>query len=145
MHLKSLVQTINLGFIDRDGGIVKRDYSAFPVCIKDLANSVTLESRTEQTHFNEISEAIKKEGMYNPLIVIANSYKNWEHATNTIAPKYVEPYDGDKDYLALFGNQRIKIGLDAGYNVFDCMLVPIWQEAVVLSKRLNWGYKYDQR
>ena len=117
MHLKSLVQTINLGFIDRDGGIVKRDYSAFPVCIKDLANSVTLESRTEQTHFNEISEAIKKEGMYNPLIVIANSYKNWEHATNTIAPKYVEPYDGDKDYLEIREPMRANNYYTLGFHI----------------------------
>lgn len=143
--MRSQIQEINIGFVTQEGSIEKKFYTAFSVKRKNLANTVTLSSRPEQYHYADIRDAIVEDGMYNPLIVMKNSYSNWKHATDTVQDSYVEPYQPEKEYLVIMGNQRLSIGDELGSTKYDVILVERWEEAVLVNSRLNWGYKYDRK
>ena len=105
--MRSLVQKTNILYLDEKAGkTVTKKYEAFQAPINTLAMTVTIESRYEQTGYQELKKSVLT-NLYNPIILMDNTRDNWEESTGHLRPETINPFQPEKKYLVLMGNQRL--------------------------------------
>ena len=119
-------------FFDENLTEVKRTFSVIHISTKEIANCVTRKSRLLEPGFFSLEKDIIANGMKNPIIITKNTKAAYHHAIVNVNKSYISPYDAEKAYLCLFGNQRLTIAERNGITSIDCIEVETPIEAIFL-------------
>lgn len=75
--------------------------------ISDIFSPVS--HREEQDEYADLKVDILKRGMKNPIILIPNTFENYNLAIRQVNPTYIKPFSIGFKYLCMYGNQRLHI------------------------------------
>jgi hypothetical protein len=92
--------------------------------------------RSEQDGYGELRRDVEENGFIDPIIVIENTYDNYNLAIRRVTKRFVRPYiNAYRTYLCMYGNQRIDIALDLRIFHLNAILAPNveWAHAIQLK------------
>ena len=92
--------------------------------------------RAEQDGYGELRRDVEENGFIDPIIVIENTYDNYNLAIRRVTKRFVRPYiNAYRTYLCMYGNQRIDIALDLRIFHLNAILAPNveWAHAIQLK------------
>jgi hypothetical protein len=106
--------------------------------ISDIFSPVS--HREEQDEYADLRKDILKRGMKNPIILIPNTFENYNLAIRQVNPTYIKPFSISYKYLCMYGNQRLHIYrtvLAASYIPSVLTENVEWSHAVYLELKNN--------
>lgn len=84
------------------------DFNLHEVVKQQLwVNRSHLTPSVKEEYNHQLEKILLEEGIKHPLIVLRNTYENWNEAT--IDLKYAYPFNPEPSYLVVYGNQRLQI------------------------------------
>jgi hypothetical protein len=92
--------------------------------------------RSEQDGYGELRRDVEENGFIDPIVVIENTYDNYNLAIRRVTKRFVRPYiNAYRTYLCMYGNQRIDIALDLRIFHLNAILAPNveWAHAIQLK------------
>ena len=92
--------------------------------------------RSEQDGYGELRRDVEENGFINPIVVIENTYDNYNLAIRRVTKRFVRSYiNAYRNYLCMYGNQRIDIALDLRIFHLNAILAPNveWAHAIQLK------------
>lgn len=92
--------------------------------------------RSEQDGYGELRRDVEENGFINPIVVIDNTYDNYNLAIRRVTKRFVRSYINEvRTYLCMYGNQRIDIALDLRIFHLNAILAPNveWAHAIQLK------------
>ena len=92
--------------------------------------------RSEQDGYGELRRDVEENGFINPIVIIDNTYDNYNLAIRRVTKRFVRSYiNAYRTYLCMYGNQRIDIALDLRIFHLDAILAPNveWAHAIQLN------------
>ena len=92
--------------------------------------------RAEQDGYGELRRDVEENGFINPIVVIENTYDNYNLAIRRVTKRFVRSYiNAYRNYLCMYGNQRIDIALDLRIFHLNAILAPNveWAHAIQLK------------
>ena len=92
--------------------------------------------RAEQDGYGELRRDVEENGFINPIVVIENTYDNYNLAIRRVTKRFVRSYiNAYRNYLCMYGNQRIDIALDLRIFHLNAILAPNveWAHAIQLN------------
>ena len=92
--------------------------------------------RSEQDGYSELRRDVEENGFINPIVIINNTYDNYNLAIRRVTKRFVRSYiNAHRVYLCMYGNQRIDIALDLRIFHLDAILAPNveWAHAIQLK------------
>ena len=97
-------------FIDFE--LIERKYEPEMVHATDIFCPVS--HRKEQDGYDVLRNDILNNGMKHPIILLPNTYDNWQLTMRHVNPEYIVPYQKTK-YICAYGNQRCDILMSSGH------------------------------
>ena len=91
--------------------------------------------RSQQEGYSELRRDIEENGFKNPIIIIENTFENYNLAIRRVTKRFVRQYiNAHRMYLCMYGNQRIDIALDLRIFHLNAILAPNveWAHAIQL-------------
>ena len=93
--------------------------------------------RAEQAGYEDLRRDIEDKGFMTPIVLIRNTIENYELATRKVTKEFVNPYDKwqGRDYLCMYGNQRINIAIELRIFHLDAIIADNveWSHAIKLQ------------
>ena len=92
--------------------------------------------RSEQDGYGELRRDVEENGFINPIVIIENTYDNYNLAIRRVTKRFVRSYiNAYRNYLCMYGNQRIDIALDLRIFHLNAILAPNveWAHAIQLK------------
>ena len=92
--------------------------------------------RSEQDGYGELRRDVEENGFINPIVIINNTYDNYNLAIRRVTKRFVRSYiNAHRVYLCMYGNQRIDIALDLRIFYLNAILAPNveWAHAIQLK------------
>ena len=92
--------------------------------------------RSEQDGYGELRRDVEENGFINPIVIINNTYDNYNLAIRRVTKRFVRSYiNAHRVYLCMYGNQRIDIALDLRIFHLNAILAPNveWAHAIQLK------------
>ena len=92
--------------------------------------------RSEQDGYSELRRDVEENGFINPIVIINNTYENYNLAIRRVTKRFVREYiNAHRVYLCMYGNQRIDIALDLRIFHLNAILAPNveWAHAIQLK------------
>ena len=92
--------------------------------------------RSQQEGYNELRRDIEENGFKNPIIIIENTFENYNLAIRRVTKRFVRQYiNAHRTYLCMYGNQRIDIALDLRIFHLNAIVAPNveWAHAIQLK------------
>ena len=92
--------------------------------------------RSEQDGYSELRRDVEENGFINPIVIINNTYENYNLAIRRVTKRFVRSYiNAHRVYLCMYGNQRIDIALDLRIFHLNAILAPNveWAHAIQLK------------
>ena len=92
--------------------------------------------RSEQDGYGELRRDVEENGFIKPIVVIDNTYDNYNLAIRRVTKRFVRSYiNAYRTYLCMYGNQRIDIALDLRIFHLNAILAPNveWAHAIQLK------------
>ena len=92
--------------------------------------------RSEQDGYGELRRDVEENGFITPIVVIENTYDNYNLAIRRVTKRFVRSYiNAYRNYLCMYGNQRIDIALDLRIFHLNAILAPNveWAHAIQLN------------
>jgi hypothetical protein len=92
--------------------------------------------RAEQDGYNELRHDVEENGFIKPIVIIDNTYDNYNLAIRRVTKRLVRSYmNAYRIYLCMYGNQRIDIALDLRIFHLSAILAPNveWAHAIQLK------------
>ena len=92
--------------------------------------------RSEQDGYSELRRDVEENGFINPIVIINNTYENYNLAIRRVTKRFVREYiNAHRVYLCMYGNQRIDIALDLRIFYLNAILAPNveWAHAIQLK------------
>lgn len=92
--------------------------------------------RAEQDGYGELRRSVIENGFINPIVIIDNTYENYNLAIRRVTKRFVRQYiNAHRVYLCMYGNQRIDIALDLRIFHLNAILAPNveWAHAIQLK------------
>ena len=128
MTVKVLMMDKNLEMMAREFKIIRHQplIQVFQVVGK----------RSEQDGYGELQRSVIESGFINPIVIIDNTYENYNLAIRRVTKRFVRSYiNAHRTYLCMYGNQRIDIALDLRIFHLDAILAPNveWAHAIQLE------------
>ena len=91
--------------------------------------------RSQQEGYSELRRDIEENGFKNPIVIIENTFENYNLAIRRVTKRFVRQYiNAHRTYLCMYGNQRIDIALDLRIFHLNAILAPNveWAHAIQL-------------
>ena len=107
----------------------------FPV--KDIAPGINLNTRKELELYEVLKKDILENGMINGIVIVANKEETLKNGLKHLPEEYQIDFDSSKPWLCLFGNQRLQIALEEGYDEIDAYYLASVDRAIILGKKLE--------
>ena len=129
-------RAISIDAINSELEIVSCEFIVETLNISSIAQSVKEDYILDLHFFPELEASVLK-GMRNPIIVCKNTAEAYKHVQDDIQLDAVEDYDKTKEFLCLFGNQRMVIAKRNGYTQISGVVVssPFW--SIIYHNYLN--------
>lgn len=136
MNLTSELQhQVIIEAVDEFLEIRKCKFNVVVLNVDDITDFVT--NREQVWGFFELEKEILTNGMKNPIIVTENTREAYDHGKQTVVSEYLADFNPDKQYLCLFGNQRLAIANRNGFTSISGVIVKTPFEAIIFNRYLN--------
>ena len=103
------------------------------VSLDNIAEAVNLSSRERLPGFPKLEKDVL-ESMYHPVVLVPNTIQNYTNAIETVHKGMHQGFYPKRDYLCLFGNQRLAIARKNGYEAISAVFCEDVEEAIVIGK-----------
>jgi hypothetical protein len=116
--------------------ILNHEFIFVPIELNKIADTVTQESREQQPNFSKLEKEVVSYGMFSPIIVTINTREAYNHAILNVVPGFISNFDESKEFLCLFGNQRLAVARRNNFEKITSAIVPSPFWAIALHKQL---------
>ena len=134
-NLQSKISEVKVTYVCEEG-IQYKTYHCTNIPIENIADFVSLESRLEQPGFYDLEQSVLQKGMHNPILLVGNSIEEYTAGSTTVNASYLSEFNSTKQYLCIFGNQRLAIAKRNGFNTISSIIVENASHAILVQSKL---------
>lgn len=137
--LVSKVSQVTLPFFHQtDITMIDREVNLYE--IHNIAETVNFHHIYRRKNYPELEASILS-GMLNPIVIMKNNTENYTRAlqgmNNTAIAQGFYP---KKQYICLFGNQRLAVAAKHGYTHISCVFCVDINKAIVIGNHFEGSY-----
>lgn len=107
--------------------------------LDEIAPGIELGSRKKVKGYRVLEQDILTNGMDFAIVVVPNNKQVLENGLAHLPKEYYTAFDPSKPWLCLFGNQRMSIAKENGYDTIEVYPMKDINRAIMLGKKIESG------